>query len=238
MENARRNCRSEVVYPLDRPSRFPYGMHPMNIYQTEQLESITAVRRLLRILDPNERSRLRERIEDYLFFRDRVDAFLSDHFSETCTRNCYQNRVSACCSKDGIITFFADVVINLLDAEPEEIDRLVEVLKRENTGFKCVYLSEKGCLWRVKPIVCEMFLCDPARKAVFGGNPGLERTWNELETQKKRFTWPDRPVLFDDLEQYFIDRECRSALMYLHNSPGLLRVKKIASEKGIIDHAR
>lgn len=207
-------------------------MLPMNSYQTEQLESIEAIRGVLGVLPAGNLGRLQAQISGYLSFRDRVNAFLSDHFSETCTRNCYENRVSACCSKDGIITFFGDVVVNLLCAEPAEIDRLIAVLKRENTGFKCVYLSEKGCLWRVKPIVCEMFLCDPAREAVFGPNPGLERIWNEFEIQKKRFTWPDRPVLFDDLEQYFIDRECRTALMYLHNSPGLLRVKKIASEKG------
>jgi hypothetical protein len=33
-------------------------------------------------------------------------------------------------------------------------------------------------------------------------------------------------VLFDDLEAFFIDCGCTSPLMYLHNSPGLLRVKQ------------
>ena len=213
-------------------------MLPMNSYQSEQLESIEAARRILGTLPAEELDRLQARIAAYLSFRDRVDAFLAAHFSGTCTRNCYQNRVSACCSKDGIITFFADVVVNLLRAEPQEIDEWIAVLKREHAGFKCVYLSERGCLWRVKPIVCEMFLCDPAREAVFGGNPGLEKAWNGFESQKKRFTWPDRPVLFDDLERYFIDRQCRTALMHLHYSPGLLRVKKIASEKGDFSNAR
>jgi hypothetical protein len=32
-------------------------------------------------------------------------------------------------------------------------------------------------------------------------------------------------VLFDELEAFFIERQCRSSLMYFHNSPGLLRVK-------------
>jgi len=49
-----------------------------------------------------------------------------------------------------------------------------------------------------------------------------------LEAKRKRFTWPDQPVLFDDLESYFMKSGYRSPLMYLHNSPGLLRVKQKA----------
>lgn len=204
----------------------------MNSYQAEQLESVEAVRRHLKALSSGDLDRLRAQIDGYLSFRSRVDAFLSDHFSDICTRNCYQSRLSACCSKDGILTFFGDVVVNLLLSDPEEIDRLTETLNQRNSGFKCVYLSENGCLWRIKPIVCEMFLCDPAREEVFGRNPGLEEIWKELEATKKLFTWPDRPVLFDDLERFFMNLDCSSPLMYLHNSPGLLRIKKIASEKG------
>ncbi|MFP4349903.1 MAG: hypothetical protein ACLFQY_16540 [Desulfococcaceae bacterium] len=210
----------------------------MNSYQAEQLESIEAVRRRLLALPLHKKAQLTAQIGDYLGFRRQAAAFLTEHFSDICTRTCYQNRLSACCSKDGIITFFGDVVVNLLLSEPAEIDRLTAVLNRENHGFKCVYLAEGGCLWRVKPIVCEMFLCDAARDEVFGNNPDLNVRWREFEETKKQFTWPDRPVLFDDLEKYFMDLDCRTALMYLHNSPGLLRVKKIAREKGEFYDAR
>ena len=63
-------------------------------------------------------------------------------------------------------------------------------------------------------------------KTVFGDRPELKNQWEEFCRIKKRFTWPDRPVLFDDLEAFFIDLGCTSPLMYLHNSPGLLRVKQ------------
>jgi len=219
-------------------SLFAYLKLAMNSYQAEQLESIEAVRRHLLALPPHEIERLRTRIDDYLHFRRQVETFLTENFSDICSRTCYQNQLSACCSKDGIITFFGDVVVNLLVSEPADIDNLITVLKRKNNGFKCIYLTEEGCMWRVKPVVCEMFLCDAARDEVFGQNPHLNEVWRGFEAGKKKFTWPDRPVLFDDLEKYFMDMECRTALMYLHNSPGLLRVKKIAREKGEFYDAR
>ena len=46
--------------------------------------------------------------------------------------------------------------------------------------------------------------------------------------QEKSFKWPDRPVLFDDLEKLFLDLGCHSTLMHLNLSPGLLRIKKRA----------
>ncbi len=210
----------------------------MNSYQAEQLESIEAVRRHLLALPLHKREKVSAQIGDYLAFRRRVGAFLAEHFSDICTRTCYQNQLSACCSKDGIITFFGDVVVNLLVSEPAQIDPLMAALNKENDGFKCVYLTDGGCLWRVKPIVCEMFLCDAARDEVFGRNPRLNEVWRQFEAAKKTFTWPDRPVLFDDLEKFFMNLECRTALMYLHNSPGLLRVKKIAMERGEFYDAR
>jgi hypothetical protein len=116
-------------------------------------------------------------------------------------------------------------VINLLLSSEPEADELVRVLKRDPTGFKCVYLGEAGCLWRMKPIVCQMFLCEPARARVFTHNPEVEAEWRRLEARRKTFTWPDRPVLFDQIEAYFLRAGCASRLMYLHNSPGLLRLK-------------
>ncbi|MFC1494817.1 hypothetical protein ACFL6W_06030 [Thermodesulfobacteriota bacterium] len=53
---------------------------------------------------------------------------------------------------------------------------------------------------------------------------------DQLKEDEKCFTWPDKPVLFDELEALFIKKDFDSPLMYFHKSPGLLRVK---SEAGI-----
>jgi hypothetical protein len=133
--------------------------------------------------------------------------------------------LSACCTLEGVITYFAEMVINALFSGDREIGSLQSALQGEGTNEKCIYLGDKGCLWRIKPIVCEMFLCDRAKDEVFGENPECKKGWEKLEKHRKRFTWPDKPVLFDDLEQYFIKGGLSSPLMYFHNSPGLLRVK-------------
>jgi hypothetical protein len=157
-----------------------------------------------------------------------VDLFLDKHFSHVCDRACYRSQLSACCSREGIVTFFADVVINVLFSEEAEVEALAKTLVTANNGFKCIYLGKWGCLWRVKPIVCQMFLCEPAKAKVFGARPAVEAEWLKLERRRKQFTWPDRPVLFDAIETCFIAFGCVSPLMYLHNSPGLLRVKRQA----------
>lgn len=198
----------------------------MNDYQKEQSEAHAMVRHLLTTLPSGERGHLEETISDYLAFRKETDDFLSAYFSDVCTRKCYQSKLSACCSREGIITFFADVVINALVSGDHEIRSLTDVLEKNNHGYKCVYLGPSGCLWRVKPVVCEMFLCDPAQETVFEKNPGARQQWELLKKRKNAYTWPDRPVLFDTLERYFLDAGYSSPLMYLHNSPGLLRVKK------------
>ena len=76
-----------------------------------------------------------------------------------------------------------------------------------------------------------MFLCDAAKEEIFGRKPPALSRWNELTQHRKKFTWPDRPVLFDFLEQYFKAAGYTSPLMYMHNSPGLLRVKKTSKKK-------
>ena len=199
----------------------------MNPYHREQIETYSMVHEHL-ANNPTERQRLLAEASDYLSFRNQVERFLSTHFNEICTETCYRNRLSACCSREGIVTFFADIVVNVLVSEPGEIENLISLLHKQNTGFKCIYLTDKGCLWKVKPIVCEMFLCDRARGSIFPQNLQLEREWELIETERRRFTWPDRPVLFDGLEAYFLDTGFQSPLMYLHNSPGLLRVKQKA----------
>ena len=208
------------------PSKF---LH-MDEYQKEQYDALSMVRKHLAKISAPERLKLNNALTDYLLFRDKVNTFLTAHFAQICTQKCYQSKLSACCSREGIITFFADVVINILASEKKEVEALFAILQKPNNGFKCIYLGEQGCMWRVKPIVCEMFLCDQAIKAVFDEKPQAHEEWKSLEQERKLFTWPDRPVLFDKLESIFIDSGYNSSLMYMHNSPGLLRVKKIAQK--------
>jgi hypothetical protein len=73
-----------------------------------------------------------------------------------------------------------------------------------------------------------MFLCDNAQAQVFEGNPRLGGKWEALKERKKEFTWPDRPVLFDQIETFFMGTGHNSSLMYCHNSPGLIRLKRNA----------
>ena len=197
----------------------------MNDYQKEQFNAFATVQKYLTGLEDSKREALKISVSDYLAFRSEVDVFLSTHFSRMCNRRCYLSRRSACCSREGIITFFADIVIDVLISDRNEIDGLMEILKKPNDGFKCVYLTENGCRWHMKPIVCEMFLCDQAKRPVFGEKTQLNKEWESLEQRRKQFTWPDQPVLFDALEEHFLEAGYKSPLMYLHNSPGLLKVK-------------
>lgn len=200
----------------------------MNTYHQEQLQTLKLVRNYLNGLTPQAYSDLKATLKDYLSFRNELDQFLTHHFNDICTEHCFRSRLSACCSREGIVAFFADVVVNAVMSDTDQLDRIESVLSQPNTGFKCVFLGYQGCLWQITPIVCAMFLCDSAQEKVFEGSEELRQCWEALEEQKKRFIWPDRPVLFDDLEALFIDAGLRSPLMYLHDSPGLLRVKKLA----------
>ncbi len=200
----------------------------MNSYQKEQLNDFIIVTKHLETISREEKTSLKNEVEEYVLFRKQVDDFLSDNFAEECTQKCFQSRLSACCSKDSIITFFADFVINVLFSPKSEVGALMDVLKQPNTGYKCVYLGKEGCRWKVKPIVCATFLCNKAKEKVFHQKPGLKETWDKFLLMDKKFRWPDRPVLFDRLEQYFIEAGYDSSSMYLHNSPGLLNVKKRA----------
>jgi hypothetical protein len=197
-------------------------------YQQEQHEAVSLAATHLDTLAPDQIEALKTASREYLMFRDDVDAFLNTYFASICTQKCFQSSLSACCSREGIITFFADIVINVLFSAPDERKHLLTILKKSNTGPKCIYLGPQGCLWRIKPIVCQMFLCDAAKVQVFSDHPSAEPAWNVLKNREKQFTWPDKKILFDDLEAFFINAGHASSLMYLHNSPGLLRVKKRA----------
>lgn len=204
----------------------------MNAYHQEQIAAVAMVQKHLNSQPASVRGDLLALAADYLAFRAEVDSFLSTHFSKVCTQTCYQNRLSACCSREGIITFFADIVVNVLVSNNQEIEGLISILQEPNTGFKCVYLTENGCRWKVKPIVCQMFLCDKAKETILGQNPQLKGEWDLIEEKRKQYTWPNQPVLFDKLEKHFMAAGYRSTLMYLHNSPGLLRVKQKAGLVG------
>lgn len=204
----------------------------MNEYQQEQLEALKIVRHGLLRLSDSDLIQLTEKVSDYMLFRQSVDNFLNRYFSDVCTHTCYLSRTSACCSKDGILTFFADTVVNALHAAPAQLDRLETVLNRVNGGHRCVYLGRDGCMWTVRPVVCAMFLCDRAMNRVFSDAPQARKVWAWFRRHEKTFKWPDRPVLFDDLEKVFLDLGYRSTLMHLNLSPGLLRVKKNAGRIG------
>lgn len=207
--------------------------HPSAIttWQAEQLDAFQMVRAYLAGVDSDELERLLDSVSAYLDYRHELDTFLMDHFSHICTRNCYTNSKSACCGKDSIIIFFAEVVINALISVDEELDLLIDALRQPNQGLKCTYLGPEGCLWRLRPVVCALFLCDPAEREVFSSNRVLHTQWYLLKEREKAFQWPDRPVLFDDLEKLFITAGYESSLMYCHTSPGLLRVKRAAGRE-------
>ena len=198
----------------------------MSPYNKEQTEALEIVRRGLQGMTRDRRDALRASIAEYLSFRSRVDRFFETHFAAYCRSKCFQTHMSACCSKEGIVTFFADVVINALVSTPQELERLAVLLRSPPSGHHCVYLGPEGCRWRITPIVCAMFLCDGVKQHAFACDPDSEKDWQSILTERKTFTWPDRPVLFDDLEQVFIDIGHVSILMYLHYSPGMLKVKE------------
>ena len=197
----------------------------MSEYNRDQWEALLMVQHYLEGLPASEIERLRASIGPYLQFRSEVSRFQREFLSEICTQACFTTRQSACCNRDGIATFFADVVINALFSSEEDLNRIKAALVNDPGGFKCVYLGEKGCVWRLKPIVCEMFLCDRAKAAVLEGDRNRDDRWQELLRKEKQFTWPDKPVLFDDLEELFLQAGLQSPLMYCHLSPGLCRVK-------------
>ncbi len=203
----------------------------MNTYQTEQLETLRLVRQELAVCGAEDLLQLKTKITEYLAFRTQVAAFLKTHFQSICTDKCYQNRLSACCSKDGIITFFADVVVNVLASGLEELAQMERTILAPANDFKCIYLTAEGCRWRIKPIVCEFFLCDEAENKVFGHDAQARKCWEEFSALKKTFNWPDRTVLFETIEHEFMARGCRSPLMYLHNSPGLVRIRRRREER-------
>ncbi len=101
----------------------------MNEYQREQWDALTLAIEQVGLLNNSRRQTLIDELGPYLAFRKDTDRFLDAHFSVHCTRSCYTNRRSACCSKDGIITFWADVIVNVCCSNESALSRLQEALK-------------------------------------------------------------------------------------------------------------
>jgi len=197
-------------------------------YRDEQLLNQQIVQDYFTLSGGGEKSLVRALCADYLRFREEVAQFQSHYFQSCCNAACFQHQRSACCNKDGIITFFADLVVNAVVSDPSDMDALATCLRVPRHDMKCIYLGPQGCRWRIKPIVCEMFICDRARQEVFDAAPRASAIWDGMKTQELSFRWPDRAVLFDAIESRCMAAGVRSSLMYLHNSPGLIRVKKKA----------
>lgn len=202
----------------------------MNEYQCEQQRALSQTTAYIEKLSATDHKLLGEEIGAYKQFRERVDNFLSSNCHEICTLSCYTSKTSACCSKDGIITFWADVLINAYCSTPVQITTLIAHIQNPRYNHKCIYLGVDGCCWQVRPLVCTMFLCDTIHNEVLGKRVNVQAKWDALKSEAKSYRWPDQPVLFDDLEQRCINAGIQSPLMYLNNSPGLLKVKQQAGQ--------
>lgn len=202
--------------------------HRISEYNSDQLSAFQDLAQAMDLLSKEEVLGLRQAILPYLEFRREVDQFSQTHFEPYCSRMCFETRLSACCGFESIFTFFADQVITFLESEPEEMDAILKVLGRPNTTKNCVYLGEKGCLWKVRPISCAMFFCDQAKEAILVEQTKALATWRALQAKEKDFTWPARPVIFNEIEAFFKKKGLDSPHMYFHLSPGLMRIKKKA----------
>jgi hypothetical protein len=194
-------------------------------YQRDQWQSFKAIEKACRGLLSGELDELKESLASYLQFRRTLDDFQVQFFETYCRTTCYESKLSACCGFESIFTFFADQVITLLLSTSEELEALFRKLEQPNRTGRCVYLAETGCIWRVRPISCAMFLCELAKQHALSGDCDAEAAWKELREAENAYTYPIQPVLFDDLERVFIELGVDSPHMYFHKSPGLLRLK-------------
>lgn len=209
-------------------------MHSSEIseYNRDQLLSFQAIRGSCLLLADDELEQLIESFQPYLAFRKALQEFQSRYFQSFCAETCFRTGLSACCGFESIITFFADQVITYCVSPPEEQTAILRVLGRPNRSQRCVYLDAQGCIWKVPPISCAMFLCEQTKESVFAEHSESRTEWERFQAHEKEFTHPTQRILFDDVERFFLDREVRSPHMYYHFSPGLLRLK---AKAGILD---
>lgn len=200
----------------------------MNDYQAEQWDALSKAGGAIRRFNAAESGVLHDKVEPYLKFRRQLDTFHSLHLEDHCRRTCYETHLSACCSKDGIVTFWADVTINALFSSQKQLDDLALALKEPAYPQKCTFLGPKGCRWQLRPLMCALFLCDAAKTGIFEDDGAAETQWESLRSQADEYRWPDKPVLFDWMELHFLTMGIHSSLMYINKSPGLLRIKRKA----------
>lgn len=205
-------------------------------YNQDLLISFRAIAAIFGNLSASHIAQLKGQISAYLDFRQALERFHFQYFEPTCRESCFETELSACCSFESIIIFFADQVINFLNSEPEEIAAILRVLERPNNSGKCVFLGNEGCMWRVRPVSCATFFCDQAKKKVFAEHPEAESGLKNLQKQEEEFTWPVKPVLFDEIEKYFMNLGVESSHLYFHKSPGLLQLKARAKAKSKLEN--
>lgn len=145
--------------------RIPGGT-TMNQYQKEQLDALVQVRGQLAALNTSRHQKLVTEIDAYVKFRHRLESFLEKQMGGYCSQACYESRTSACCSKDGVIIFWADVVVNALSSSRGEMESLEKSIKAPAFPDKCIHLTANGCRWRVRPLVCAMFVCQKIEREV------------------------------------------------------------------------
>lgn len=201
----------------------------MSEYNKEQIQTLHVIRQFLAEKSPGEIELYRKDITQYSLFREKISKFSRENFATICKKKCFDNGLSACCTKEGIITYFADVFINVIYSDDDQIDQMIKALEdRNQSSSDCVYLGPNGCIWNIKPIVCEMFFCDSLIEDAQKNNPAIKKELAVLKMLQKNFTWPDKPVYFNTIEKIFIEKGHHSPLMYMHNSPGLMNIKKKA----------
>jgi hypothetical protein len=198
----------------------------LNEYQQEQWQAVWQIIRAKDILNHVGNTQITAEIQSYIEFRCVLTTFQKRHFGSFCSQRCFENKASACCSKDGIVTFWADHVINAYCSTRNQIDNLIKAIKEPHDSNKCIYLKPNGCVWKVTPLGCALFLCDSAQQVVFSNHSELKNDWIQFEHKAKGYRWPDHPVLFDWLEEVYLTAGCRSTLMYINTSPGLLKIKR------------
>lgn len=191
-------------------------------YNRDQARSLEAIDAALARMGEEKVRVLLGMIEPYLAFRDDLERFHTRHVTGFCTGTCFETRESACCGFESIFTYFADLVIAWLRASGEERGRIRALLAAFNRTLHCVYLTEKGCLFRTSPVSCAMFLCDRAKAAL---SIEAQGEYAGLREREKEFTRPDKPILFDEIERIFIEAGVDSPHMYCHRLPGLLKLK-------------
>ncbi len=203
----------------------------MSEYNRDQWESFKAIEAAMHALSEDRVAALRSDLEPYLVFRRKLRMFHERFFEPSCMTLCFETHRSACCGFESIFTFFADQVFTYILSKPHERKQLFEALLRPYRSDRCVYLGPKGCVWTLPPISCAMFYCEEVKDRVFGSRPEAAEWWQELRTAERAFTYPDRLVLFEAVENLFQSLGVDSSHMYFHKSPGLLRIKKKAISK-------